>query len=114
MINVKDIYDKANSVTGISQNEFITSFNEAVLQLLSRYGESFVFDKALPRDVTGVDETVPIYDEWRAPILHYVIYLKNGDALRKNEYDSSLDYSYRTLWKKKMNGRTHFRVSKWH
>lgn len=114
MINVKDIYDKANSVTGISQKDFITSFNEAVLQLISRYGENFVFDDAVPRDVTSVEESVKIYSEWKAPILHYVIYLKSGDALRKSEYDSSLDYAYRTIWKRRMRGKTRYRVSKWY
>lgn len=113
MINVKDIYDKANSVTGMSQKEFITSFNEAVLQLTSRYDDKLVFENAAPRDITGVDETVPIYKEWSAAILHYVIYLKNGDALRKSEYDASLDYTYRTVWKKRMRG-TRYRVPRWY
>lgn len=114
MINVKDIYDKANSVTPMSQAAFVTAFNEAVLQLLSRYEDRYIFENSAPRDITGVDESVPIYGEWRSSLLYYVIYLKTGDALRKSEYDSSLDYAYRTVWKKRLGRGRRFRTSRWY
>ena len=112
MINVKDLYDKVNSVVGISQKEFISSFNEAVLQLLSRYGEKYVFDGTAPLDVMSIDDTSDIYSEWRSPIMNYVIYLKNGDQLRKQEFDSSLDYAYRTVWKRGLKKRK-YRTKTW-
>lgn len=113
MINIKDLYDKANSVVGISQKEFLTYVNEAILQLLSRYGEKYVFENTASIDILSVEDTADIYPEWKSPILHYVIYLKNGDQVRKQEYDSSHDYAYRTLWKARMRGRNRFRPSSW-
>ncbi len=114
MINVKDIYDKANSVVGMAQKDFVTAFNEAVLQLLSRYEDRYIFENSAPRDITGVDESVPIYGEWRSSLLHYVLYLKTGDALRKSEYDSSLDYAYRTVWKKRLGRYKRYKTPKWY
>lgn len=114
MINVKDIYDKANSIAGMSQEKFITSFNEAILQLLSRYEERYVFENATPRDVVSIDERAPIHSEWKSPILNYVIYLKTGDSLRKNEYDTSLDYAYRTVWKKRLGIGKRFKTARWY
>lgn len=114
MINVKDIYDKANSVTPMSQTAFVTAFNEAVLQLLSRYEDIYVFENGHPRDITSIEETVPIFAEWRSALLHYVIYLKTGDALRKSEYDSALDYTYRTIWKKRLGRGKRYKTASWY
>ena len=113
MINAKDIYDKANSIVGMSQKDFVTAFNEAVLQLQSRYEERYIFDKGVPSELTVVDETIPIYSEWSSSILNYVIYLKNGDQLRKTEYDTSLDYAYRTIWKKRLGHGKRFKSARW-
>ncbi len=114
MINVKDIYDKANSVAAMSQTAFVTAFNEAVLQLLSRYEANYIFEKSVPMDITSVEDSIPIYGEWRSSILNYVVYLKNGDALRKSEYDSSLDYAYRTVWKKRLGSCKRYRTPRWY
>lgn len=112
MINVKDLYDKVNSVVGISQKDFISSFNETVLQLLTRYGEKYVFENTAPLDIESVDDTSDIYAEWRAPILNYVIYQKSGDQLRRQEYDTSLDYAYRTVWRQKLK-KKRFKTNSW-
>ena len=112
MIKIKDLYEKANSVTGMSQKEFLTYVNEALLQLNARYGDGFVYeDKEV--EVESVDSEVAVHKEWRSAILHYVIYLKNGDAVRKAEFDSSLDYSYRTIWKRLKGDKMHYRVPNW-
>ena len=114
MINAKDIYDKANSIVGMSQKDFVTAFNEAILQLSSRYEEKYIFENSVPSELTSVEDSIPIHREWRSAILNYVIYLKNGDALRKSEYDSNLDYAYRTIWKKRLGAGKKFKTARWY
>lgn len=114
MIYIKDLFDKANSIVGISQKEFLTSFNEALLQLNARYGEKFVFMAGVATDATSVEDTIGVYPEWRSAILNYVIYLKTGDQVRKGEYDSSMDYAYRTIWKRRMGKTKRYRVTRWY
>jgi hypothetical protein len=113
MINVKDIYDKANSITGVSQKEFVTFVNEAVLQLVGRYGGKYIYESGDGVEIKTVDDSIPVYAEWKIALINYVVYLKNGDALRKAEYDSSLDYIYRTIWKRRMGNRTKYRANSW-
>ena len=111
---IKDLYDKANAVFAISQADFLTAFNEAVLQVASKYGEESVFSNGILSEAAGVDDNLPIFAAWKPCFLHYILYLKAGDALRKSEYDVLVEEAYRTVWKKKMRGRSRYRAATWY
>lgn len=111
---VKDIYDKATTVCAMTQAEFLTFLSEAIGVLTSRYGVRAVFENGVFVEATSVEQTLPIDDAWKGCLHNYVIYQKNGDQLRRSEFESALDYTYRTVWKKRMRGKNRYRVPHWY
>lgn len=110
---VKDLYDRVNAVVGVSQEGFLTSLNEALFELCAKYGEASVFRTAKGQDITSVNDEVDVFDEWRAALIHYAVYSKNGDTVRYEKYEQSGDYAYRTVWLRRLGKRRRFHVPTW-
>lgn len=110
---VKDLYDRVNAVVGVSQEGFLASLNEALFDLCGRYGEESVFRCAKERDVTSVNDEIPVYDEWRAALIHYAVYGKSGDSVRLEKYEQAVDYAYRTVWLRRLGKRRRYHVPSW-
>lgn len=111
---VKDLYDKATTVAPMTQAEFLTFLAEGVGFLSARFGVSAVFENGVAAEAVSVEDSLPVYDAWKQSLLNYVIYSKNGDQLRRSEFEASLDYAYRTVWKGRMRGKNRYRVPHWY
>lgn len=110
---VKDLFDRVNAVVGVSQEGFLSSLNEALFELCAKYGDESVFHHAKERDVTSVNDEVPVYDEWRSALIHYAVYSANGDSARREKYEQAGDYAYRTVWLRRLGKRRRYRVPTW-
>ena len=109
---IKDLFDKANQTAPMSQDEFLAAFNEGVWTLLAKYGEGNVFEAGETQEATSVNDELPIYPEWRECLLCYVIYAKNGDAVRYERFEGLGSYAHRTVWSKKFKKRR-FKTPSW-
>ena len=109
---IKDLFDKANQAVPMSQDDFLAAFNEAVWTLCAKYGAKYIFSDGEEQEASSVNDELPIYPEWREPILCYVIYVKNGDAVRYERFESLGIYAHRTVWSKRFKKRR-FKTPSW-
>lgn len=109
---LKDLFDKAIQAVPMSQDEFLAAFHEGVWTLTAQYGEGYVFSSDEAQDASSVNDDIPIYPEWREPLLCYIVYAKNGDAARYERFAGLGSYAYRTVWSKK-NKKRRFKTPSW-
>lgn len=109
---IKDLFDKANQTAPMSQDEFLAAFNEGIWTLIALYGEGYIFLSCEAQDASSVNDDIPIYPEWREPLLCYIVYAKNGDAARYERFAGLGSYAYRTVWSKK-NKKRRFKTPSW-
>lgn len=112
-MQIKEIYDKANAAVGVSQGDFLSALGEALLDISSRYGETAVFEGDVFYEVTSIDDDAPIRHPWKIALLHYVLWRKTGDGVRKTDYDAAISYAYRTVWRELSGKKKRFHVPSW-
>jgi len=105
---IKEIYDKVNQKKGISQTEFLTAFNEALLRLNAKYGTDKVFVKGQYAEPRDVFDSLPIYQEWVPCLIDYAMYINTGDESSLRRFEDESDYAYRTVWSTQYKGHRHY------
>lgn len=110
---LKELYDRCNGISPISQNDFVSAVNETIDRLVAKYGARAVFKKGERATITRYDDECAVFDEYMPVLKDGILYIKTKDSDRKKAYEESADYAYRTVWAEKIR-RRRYRTPSWY
>ncbi len=100
-VNVMTVYERVTRRHAISQNEFVTYFNETVGELENTYGGAYVLlpEVIFAESIVSIDGEVSVDGRYTNAITDNILYLATGAADYKNAYQSHAQDAYLDRWR---------------
>lgn len=102
---VKELYEQIQRTAKSGQDEFIAALDMTVRTLISRYGVRYVCLPGQPYvKPEGVNDEIPICEEYFPAIIDNILFMLTGDAARKTDYVEEARDAYKQVWSRRMRG----------
>lgn len=102
---MKELFERARALCGVSQYEFIRLLNLGVSALASRFGDRFLTENGeAPAAVTVKDTELPVFSEYREALLDFIRCGVTGEEQKQVEFLAKADIAYRKVWRRTEKG----------
>ena len=111
-MDVLSIYERVNFTHPMDQNSFFSYLTDAIGELVSFYGEKYVFFKPDHTVISSLDDGLNIFPHYESALVDDVLFYATHDASRKTDFTSKAQMAYHTVWKIINHGKR-IRKDKW-
>ncbi len=104
-MNIKTVYEQVTSGAPMSQTDFLIHLSVGLGHLCGSYGADFVFEDGVIAMPRTVDDILPIFSEWQAPLTSYIRF---SAGVGGEDFDRLADSAYKSIWRKNVRCKRFF------